>query len=100
MANAMTPEMVAERWQCSATHVRSLFRQGKLRGFRVGERLIRFRIEDIEKFEQAMTPPPDEYLVRSTRTAEALHAFGLHQIAMSGSATRRQPRGRKPSKAQ
>lgn len=67
MANAMTPEMVAERWQCSATHVRALFRQGKLRGFRVGERLIRFRIEDIEIFEQAMASSSDELPVPSRR---------------------------------
>lgn len=31
-----TPDMLAERWQCSAETVRQLIKRGELRGFRVG----------------------------------------------------------------
>lgn len=45
-----TPERLAERWDCSARHVRSLIAKGLLPAFRVGT-LTRIRPEDVEAFE-------------------------------------------------
>ncbi|OWY12474.1 hypothetical protein B6V72_11270 [Thioclava sp. F34-6] len=47
---AMTPEMVAERWKCSAETVRKMVKRGELRGFRVG-RMIRITQNAIEDYE-------------------------------------------------
>lgn len=47
----LTPEDVAERWQCSPQQVRKLLGAGKLAGFRLGGKLWRVRIEDVEEFE-------------------------------------------------
>ena len=49
---AMRPSDVADRWQCSERHVRNLAREGQLRHFRAGGKLLRFRIEDVEEYEQ------------------------------------------------
>ncbi|WP_420793509.1 helix-turn-helix domain-containing protein [Roseinatronobacter alkalisoli] len=46
----MTPEHVAERWECSAETVRQMCRRGELPHFRVG-RMIRLRPEHIEEYE-------------------------------------------------
>jgi len=32
-----TPELLAERWQCSASVVRKMLEAGTLRGFKLGE---------------------------------------------------------------
>ena len=47
---AMTPEMVAERWKCSAETVRKMVKRGELHGFRVG-RMIRITQNAIEDYE-------------------------------------------------
>ena|SRR5690554_772324 len=49
-ARPYTPETLAERWDCSAQHVRRLISQGQLHAFRVG-RLIRIRPEWVEEYE-------------------------------------------------
>ncbi|GGH14379.1 hypothetical protein GCM10007036_13670 [Alsobacter metallidurans] len=49
---AMRPIDVAERWQCSERHIRNLFLRGELRGFRAGGKLLRFRLADVEEYEQ------------------------------------------------
>ncbi|HBM58790.1 MAG TPA: hypothetical protein DD444_06335 [Citreicella sp.] len=46
----MTPEMLAERWHCSAETVRQMFKRGDLRGFRVG-RMIRIPFDAVEEYE-------------------------------------------------
>lgn len=51
----LRPCDVAERWQCSETHVRNLYRRGELRGFRAGGKLLRFKVEDVEAYECAHT---------------------------------------------
>jgi excisionase family DNA binding protein len=56
MANSvprpLTPEQVAERWSCSANHVRNLIRRQELRAFRVGSRLLRIPLDAVLEFEQ------------------------------------------------
>ncbi|HBM58057.1 MAG TPA: helix-turn-helix domain-containing protein [Citreicella sp.] len=46
----MTPEMLAQRWQCSAETIRQMVKRGDLRGFRVG-RMIRIPFEAVEEHE-------------------------------------------------
>lgn len=52
-----TPETLAERWQCSAQHVRNLFRRGELRGFRIGT-MIRIPQDAVEEFEKGYFNQP------------------------------------------
>lgn len=52
MTSILRPCDVAERWQCSEQHVRNLYRQGRLEGFRAGSRLLRFTVEAVVAFER------------------------------------------------
>jgi len=52
MADVFTPEMLAERWQCSSRHIRNLVKQNRLPAFRVGGKLLRIKREAVERFEQ------------------------------------------------
>ena len=49
-ATLLTPDQLAERWQCQRTHIYRLAREGKLGSVKLG-RLYRFRLADIEDFE-------------------------------------------------
>jgi len=55
-----TPDQLAELWGCSPNHVRNLIRQGDLRAFRLGARLLRVPADAVHEFEarQMMTPQP------------------------------------------
>lgn len=46
----LTADAVADRWGCSAETVRTLFKAGQLRGFRVG-RMIRIPVDAVEEYE-------------------------------------------------
>lgn len=48
---ALTPKMVAELWHVSERHVRNLIASGELPSFRVGGKLLRIRMADVEAFE-------------------------------------------------
>lgn len=62
MAAYLTPREVAERWGCSARHVRRLCASGELRAMRLGLESWRISLEAVEAYEltrtsgQAMTP--------------------------------------------
>jgi excisionase family DNA binding protein len=47
--------MLAERWSCSANHVRKLISAGDLEAFRIGDRLFRIAAETVEQFETPIT---------------------------------------------
>lgn len=47
----ITPKELAHRWGCTVFHIYKLCRENKIPHFRVGDRIIRFRIPDIEKYE-------------------------------------------------
>lgn len=49
---AFTPRKLSERWECSERHVRNVIKQGRLRYFRLGEKLIRIPLEAVEEYEQ------------------------------------------------
>ena len=51
-ARTYTPAALAVEWQCSERHVRNLVARGKLRGFRLGGKLLRIPIEAVREFEQ------------------------------------------------
>ncbi len=46
----VTPDMLADRWQCSAETIRQMVKAGRLRGFRVG-RMIRIPWDAVEEIE-------------------------------------------------
>ncbi len=54
----VTPEILADRWQCSAETVRQLYKRGSLRGFRVG-RMIRIPWEAVEEYEKCQQSASD-----------------------------------------
>lgn len=54
--NPYTPELLAERWHCSAEKVRQMYRKGELRGFRLG-RMIRINPDSVEEVEGCQRKP-------------------------------------------
>src|SRR3989344_2259651 len=50
-----TPETLAERWDCSPSHIRNLIDRGDLRSFRLG-RLIRIPPEEVTRIECQSSP--------------------------------------------
>jgi excisionase family DNA binding protein len=75
-----TPETLADRWRCSASHVRKMIGRGELPAFRLGGRLLRVRARVVEEFERCgdlddietsgqQSPEPDraESVVRLAR---------------------------------
>ena len=54
-----TPAMLAERWECSERHIRNMVETGELPAFRLGEKLLRIRGTDVERFECQSGASPD-----------------------------------------
>lgn len=52
----LRPRDVAERWDCSEQHVRNLYRHGDLPGFRVGGKLLMFKLEDVQAWDIVTGP--------------------------------------------
>ena len=48
---AYTPAMLAERWACSERHVRNMIDRGDIPSFRLGGKLLRILVKDIEEYE-------------------------------------------------
>jgi hypothetical protein len=53
--NVYTPETLAERWSCSANHIRVLIRRGDLAGSMLGGRLLRIWAAVVATYENADT---------------------------------------------
>ena len=51
-ARPYTPKTLADRWGCSAAHVRKLIRNGKLAAFKPGEKLLRIPAAAVEEYER------------------------------------------------
>ncbi|NSZ61866.1 helix-turn-helix domain-containing protein [Agrobacterium tumefaciens] len=47
----LTPARLADRWHCSERHVRNMLVKGELPFFKLGRKLIRIKIEDVENYE-------------------------------------------------
>jgi excisionase family DNA binding protein len=54
MGMLLTPDDLVSRWNCSKSYIYLLSSSGKLRKIKIGH-LIRFRIEDVEEFENRNT---------------------------------------------
>ena len=46
-----SPKTLAAEWGCCANHVRNLVKSGELKGFRLGDKLLRIRAEDVRDYE-------------------------------------------------
>jgi excisionase family DNA binding protein len=58
MALFLTPRQVAERWGCSARHVRDLCQRGDLRAMRLGLESWRIAVSEVEAYERRQTTEP------------------------------------------
>jgi excisionase family DNA binding protein len=47
-----TPKMLAQRWGCSRQYIHTLLQQGRLKSFRLGERLVRISAEEVKRWEE------------------------------------------------
>lgn len=47
----ITPKQLAHRWNCSVFHIYKLCREELIPHFRVGNRIIRFKLPEIEAYE-------------------------------------------------
>ena len=65
--NVMTPKAVAERWHCSERTVRNIIREGRLKSFRLGEKLLRIPFDAVEEYEKCMMNPSSD----SSNTVDA-----------------------------
>ncbi|OQW71093.1 MAG: hypothetical protein BVN33_16685 [Proteobacteria bacterium ST_bin13] len=62
-----TPETLADRWGCSAEHIRRMYHDGEIAAFRLGK-LIRITAMEVERIE---CQTPDQTLnMKSSNTAE------------------------------
>jgi len=46
-----TPESLAERWECSPQHVRKMLADGRLKGFKLGNKMWRISTSEVAKVE-------------------------------------------------
>lgn len=53
MPGVLTPAMLAKRWGCSLSYVRSVAKTGHLKSFNIGSRTIRFKLKAVEEYEAA-----------------------------------------------
>jgi len=49
--NVYTPETLAERWRCSAQHVRNMIRRDELEAWKIQGKLLRISVETVVAFE-------------------------------------------------
>lgn len=80
---ALTPAMVAEMWGCSERTVRNEIAAGRLRHFRVGQKLLRIPREALEEYECQNTGSPDTEESGpslSMRAADERAAFRLARL--------------------
>ena len=50
-----TPETLAERWQCSANHIRTMITRGHLAGYKHGKKLLRISAAVVAAYEDTDT---------------------------------------------
>ncbi len=49
--HAISPARLAKRWDCSERHIRNMIASGEIPHFRLGGKLLRIKMEDVESFE-------------------------------------------------
>lgn len=55
----LTRQDLALRWNCSVETIKRKERAGYLRPFRLGQRFIRYRLEDIQQIERDLASPTE-----------------------------------------
>ncbi len=80
-ATPFTPETLAERWQCSPRHIRNMIRNGRLRGFRLGGKLLRIRARVVEEFETCQNTDLDDTEDSGQQSAEPDPAESVVRLA-------------------
>jgi len=50
-----TPESLASRWECTPQHIRKMLTAGRLRGFKLGEKLWRIAACEVDRIEACQT---------------------------------------------
>ena len=53
-----TPESLAERWECSPQHVRKMLADGRLKGFKLGNKMWRISTTEVAKIEEDQCEKP------------------------------------------
>ena len=53
-----TSESLAERWECSPQHVRKMLADGRLKGFKLGNKMWRISTTEVEKIEEDQCEKP------------------------------------------
>ena len=88
MTRPLTPEMLADRWLCSAETVRQLVKRGDLRGFRVG-RMIRIPMGAVEEYEACQN-------IGSAGSTDGMSSPGTMQAESAGAIVLTHAPERKP----
>ena len=88
MTRPLTPEMLADRWLCSAETVRQLVKRGDLRGFRLG-RMFRITMEAVEEYEACQN-------IGSVGSTDGLSSPGTMQTESAGAIVLTHAPERKP----
>lgn len=83
MDDIYTPETLAERWKCSAKHVRDLIKEGELAAFRLGGMLLRIRAQTVEEYECRNGASPDCAEGSRSRSSKTESAAGIHSELMT-----------------
>ena len=81
----LTPEMLAQLWQCSARHVRNLINNGQLRAFRLGGKLLRIPVEAVREFEQCQATELGTSAENSFSSSNRTESGGASGFTASGS---------------
>jgi excisionase family DNA binding protein len=66
-----SPATLAKRWECSENTIRNLIRRGELPHFRLGGKLFRIRVKDVEDYEARQMQAPDEEPVPAVKRPRA-----------------------------
>ncbi len=81
MTAPFTPETLADRWQCSARHIRNMVKDGRLPGFRLGGKLMRIRAGVVEEFERCKNTDSDATEDNGQQSAGPGPAEGVLRLA-------------------
>ena len=74
MDRPLTPERLAERWECTPNHIRAMCKKGELRHFRIGRGLYRIPPEAVAEYESRCLREGD----RNTSSASSRAASSSH----------------------
>lgn len=83
----ISPKELAVRWSLSPEKIRQMFNRREIGGIRIGK-LIRFRPEDVEQFEQSNTVSPDSVEASPSSITRMDAGFAARLARMTGASQR------------